>query len=395
MFSSLISRLHVDIGATKDVVELHEYARGLFYLDPPKAHGLGEVGDPWHDIRKRNPGKTKWQVYDHCASLTRLYAVYSIFVDELVSEYLRVLPELYETYDQLPESILNQHRIGFGQILLKLGDTGPYRHLRESDIISQLSHGLSGGRPYSLLNDAFFVDRQNYRSDVLGKLLGYLGVINVCSKIATHPNMKAFLSERIGDAATFESELNGFIKLRNEAAHGQVGQVVGVGQFLAIADFLVLLCEILAEMLTRELHTRKAILGQFVELGVVKEVHYSGKVAIVKMKQIAIAAGEEIVLFRGGNPRFGRIESLQLDGIASNQVAAQDGQELGVALTYKCKVGDLLGRIGSAVAEQPTLFNPEELQTGVAVMPEVDDSRILDEAQSHDAADEEESGAPR
>src|SRR6267154_576404 len=385
MFSNLISRLHLDIRATKHVAELHEYARGLFYMDPPRAQDVGEKVDPWQPIRDRDPGKTKWQVYDHCASVTRIYAVYSIFVDELVSEYLRILPELYETYDQLPEAILNQHRTGFGQILLKLGGTGPYRHLREIDIISQLSHGLSGGRPYALLNDAFFVDRQNYRSDVLGKLLGYLGVTNVCSNIARHPNMKAFLSERIGDAATFESELNGFVKLRNEAAHGQVGQVLGISQFQAVADFLALLCEILAEMLTRALHTRKAILGQFVELGTVIEVHHSGKVAIVKMKPIAIVAGEEIVLFRDGNPRFDRVVSLQVEDIGSAQVVANDGQELGVALTQKCKVGDLLGRIGSAVAEQTALFDPEELQTRVPILSEVDDSSVLDEVQSRDA----------
>ena len=34
--------------------------------------------------------------------------------------------------------------------------------------------------------------------------------------------MKAFISEEIGDTSTFDSELNEFVKLRNEAAHGQV-----------------------------------------------------------------------------------------------------------------------------------------------------------------------------
>jgi hypothetical protein len=389
MSSNLIENLRSDIKATTAVVELHEYARGLFYGGLSGGQGVNDPKSPWEPVLDRDPGKIKWQIFDHCASFTRLYAVYSIFVVDLVSEYLRTLPRLYGKYDQLPEAVLSQHRTGFGQILLKLGVSGPYSHLREIDIISQLSHGLSGGSEYVLLTDAFFVDRQNYRSDVLAKLIGSLGVKDVSSQIARHPAMKAFLSERIGDTATFESELNGFVRLRNEAAHGQVGQVIGFSQFRTTADFVIVLCEILVEMLAHELALRKGVLGQTEEVGTVKEVHYSGKVAVVSMRPITIKVGEELMLVRGKSVRFAKVCSLQQEGKDSSLVAAQDGQELGVTLQLKSKVGDVLRRVESPGAQQQPLFEPADIQSSSPTSLEVEESGQSEEIQDLDSNDGE------
>src|SRR5580692_112299 len=277
MFTSLLIWVRDDVRNTKSLAVLHEHARRLFHEAKPE--------DLWLEFRQNDPGKTLWQIYDHCASLTRLYAVYSIFVEELVSEYLRMLPQLYKSYSELPQAVSRQHRAGFGQILLKLGDVGPYSHLREMEIIPQLSHSLTGGRPYTLLSDAFFLDRQNYRADVLGKLLSSVGIENGSSQIATHSSMRGFLAERIGGTATFESELNNFVKLRNEAAHSEVTEVIGAAKFATIADFLVVLCEILAEILTHASQSRKIALGEFIELGTVLESHYSGKIVVARMNR--------------------------------------------------------------------------------------------------------------
>ena len=263
--------------------------------------------DLWQAVRGQDPGKFAWLVYDHCAALLRLYAVYSIFIEDLVADYLLYLPGLYETYGQLPEVILKQHRTGFGQILLRLGDAGPYRHLREGDIILQLSQGLGGAQPYSLLKDAFFVDRRNYRSDALARLFGSLGVENVCERIAKHPSMRAFLAEKIGNATTFESELDGFVKLRNEAAHTPVDEVIATSRFLKTADFVLLACEILTEIVSRETLLRKAERQPGATLGVVERVYHSGTVAIVGMVPEILAVGDGVALVYKDRVRVARI----------------------------------------------------------------------------------------
>jgi HEPN superfamily protein len=354
MFSGVIGRLRLDTKAIKDVVELHEYSRGLFYAKESVAGQESNVEDLWQVVRGRDPGRSAWQVYDHCAALLRLYAVYSIFLEDLVADYLSTLPEIYETYDLLPEPILKQHRTGFGQIMLKLGDTGPYRHLRENDIILQLSQGMSGARPYTLLKDAFFVDRQNYRSEIVGRLFGNLGLENICSRIAKHPSMERLLAERFGNASTFESELDGFVKLRNEAAHSPVEEVIAASQFLTTADFVLLACEILTDIVSREVLVRKAKCRPGVQLGIVEHVYHAGKVAIVKMAPATLTVGDDIALFRNDRIRIAKVLSIQDNDLAVNSITALEGQEVGVGLDQKCLEGDVIRKLSPEVTVPST-----------------------------------------
>lgn len=345
MFSAPIDRLRVEIKAVRYVVELHEYSRELFYSAPAGIEGEAKSEDLWRAVRERDPGKFAWLVYDHCAALLRLYAVYSIFIEDLVSDYLVFLPGLYETYDQLPESVLRQHRAGFGQILLRLGDAGRYRHLREGDIILQLSQGLGGAQPYSLLKDAFFVDRQNYRTDALTRLFGSLGVENVCERIAKHPSMRAFLAERIGNATTFDSELDGFVKLRNEAAHSPVDEVIATSQFLTAAEFVLLTCEILTEIVSREALLRKAKRRPGPTLGVVEHVYRAGMVAIIGMVPETLTVGDDVALVYMDRVRVARIVSIHENDVPKDTLTAVDGQKVGVGLDQKCRVGEVLRRL--------------------------------------------------
>lgn len=364
MFSGLIGRLRLDAKAIKDVVELHEYSRGLFYSKQPQADDASNTEDLWQAVRARDPGRSAWLVYDHCAALLRLYAVYSIFLEDLVADYLGALPEVYETYDQLPEPILKQHRTGFGQIMLKLGDAGPYRHLRESEIILQLSQGVSGARPYRLLKDAFFVDRQNYRSETLARLFMNLGLENVCSRIARHPSMKAFLAERFGNTTTFESELDGFVKLRNNAAHSPVEEVIATSQFLTMADFVLLACEILTDIVSSEILKCMAERRPGIQLGVVVHVYHAGKVAIVKMTPNTITVGDDIALVRNERIRIAKVLSIQDNDVAVTSLTSLEGQEVGVGLDQHCRVGEVLRRVSPGAAAptaQEPLFTNEEL----------------------------------
>jgi hypothetical protein len=364
MFSSLIEGLRLDIRAIKDVVELHEYSRELFYSKKPQTQAEPVTEDPWQTIRARDPGRSAWQVYDHSAALLRLYAVYSVFLEELVKDYLTVLPELYETYDQLPEPVLKQHRTGFAQIMLRIGDAGPYRHLKESEIVLQLSKGISGERPYTLVKDAFFIDRQNYRSDALARLIGNLAVENVCARLAKHPSMKGFLSEKIGNATTFESELNNFVKLRNEAAHTPVEEIIASNQFLTMADFVLLTCEILTEILSREVLICAASRRQGTQIGIVDHTYRAGRVAILKMAPATVKVGDDIALVRADKVRVAKVISIQVNDVSQTSFTAVEGEEVGLGLDQKCRVGEVLRRVDlkpEPATQQQPLFGVDEL----------------------------------
>ncbi len=265
--------------------------------------------------------------------------------------------------------------------MLKLGDAGPYRHLRENDIILQLSRGVGGARPYTLLKDAFFVDRQNYRSEVLSRLFGTLGLANVCSRIAKHPLMKAFLAERFGNAATFESELDGFVKLRNDAAHSPVEDIIATSQFLTMADFVLLACEILTEIVSRETLLCKAGRQPGIQLGVVEHVYHAGNVAIVRMAAATLTVGDDIAMILDNRIRIAKVLSIQDHDLAVTSLTALEGQEVGVGIDKKCKVGEILRKatIESVVvtAQQPLFSQTELVAVSSASADELEPSETL------------------
>lgn len=351
MFSGLLERLRLDTKAIKNVVELHDHSRELFYSAQEASSP-----DPWSAIRTKDPSRLGWQVYDHCAALLRLYAVYSIFVEDLVGDYLVGLPEIYESYELLPEPILKQHRTGIGHILLKIGETGPYRHLKDSEVILEFSKGMTGARPYTLLKDAFLVDRQNYRSEVLGRLFASLGFTKMCSHVANHPLMKKFIAEILGSESTFSSELDNFVELRNEAAHSPVEDTISTGRFLTIADFVLLTCELIAEIVSESAAARIAERRPSAELGVIEHVYHSGKVAILKMSSATIRVGEEILLVskNGKNTRRAKILSIQENDADAMSVTGANGQEVGIGLDTKCREGEIVRRVLPEVSPQVT-----------------------------------------
>jgi hypothetical protein len=363
IFDGLLARVRIDVLTIKNAAAVREFARTLFYASVPSTPSA-DGSDIWAPVRATELKRSDWQIYDHCAAFTRLYAVYEVFVADLVSEYLQTLPQLYTRYDELPESVLRQHRVGFGQILLKLGIEGPFRHLKEAEIVGMLSNGLTGGTPYSLLKDAFFVERQNYRADVLSRVLATIGVEEPGRRMAKHPKMTAFLEEKRGDATTFESELSRFVQIRNEAAHGEVESVVATQDFYVIADFVMLLCEIVADVVARQVVDRRLALGQYLELGVVEHVYHQGTVAILRAKQGVIAVGDALLIVRGKNWKHANVRAIQINDRSISSFEGH-GEEIGIEMDQKCQEGASIRvecRDTLPEEQQRELFKPEDYQ---------------------------------
>jgi hypothetical protein len=98
MFSVITGNLAEQIDTLKKVLDTHDSLRALIF--PPvdvggegviqaaagNEHGPEIVADNLFrkQIHNSAPTKSSWQVYDHCAVFTRLYAVYEQFIENLV-----------------------------------------------------------------------------------------------------------------------------------------------------------------------------------------------------------------------------------------------------------------------------------------------------------------------
>src|ERR1700726_4912210 len=238
MFSNLTGQLRDQISRIESILLTHDRLRAVIFesAQPAPEVQAGSAIDP--ECKKQLlallgtdlPSKVDWQIYDHCAAFTRIYAAYEQFVNDLVSNYVALLPQLYESYDDLPEGVSINHRIGLGQILIKIGSRKQYKRLEESAVIRALASGLAGSSGYSLVPEAFTAGQRNYKFDVLVELFSQLGIENFGQRIVRHPEVINFMRTTRGESDTVQGELGKLVDYRNEAAHRTVDNIVAVDE---------------------------------------------------------------------------------------------------------------------------------------------------------------------
>jgi hypothetical protein len=372
MFSSLTDQLRNEIARIVSILTTHERLRIVLFERAKAAESadktVGQETNPQVEspldprcieelltlLARDMPRKLDWQIYDHCAAFTRLYAAYEQFVNDLVSNYVDLLPRLYILYDDLPEAVSVNHRIGLGQMLIKIGARKQYRDIDEAAIIRALSGGIAGSSSYSLVPEAFVAERQNYKFNILVEMFSHLGFDNCGQQILRHPATTNFMRLTRGEADTVQGELDKFVDYRNEAAHRVVDNIVAIDEIRKIGQFLGVLGDALAEMVELAVIKRHLELGKSVTVGTVKEVHHRGFVVVASMSKSRLNVGESIIIHNDKTKQCAKTEvvSIHMDDVEQVGVDAEDGQELGIRLTKRAKLGWELRRL-SPLGEKP------------------------------------------
>ncbi len=252
---------------------------------------------------------------------------------------------MFPYYSDLPQPTRTQHRIGAGQILQKWGDSSPYKHLTEAAIASGFVDGIRGQNNYKLLPEAFLIDPQNYRAEILVKVFGYLGLSDCFAFVKKQINLQTFMHTR--DATeTPETLLHDIVERRNQASHGSVSQseVVSVSELSSYADFIRILCGGLAEMVERRVLTRLVEVYQNDVFGQV--VHnFSNNVVGLRCYATFIRVGERLVAKRTKAAMGTTVISIETNRQRCEEAQLIDGQEIGVKLDKKVKEGTLSLRL--------------------------------------------------
>jgi hypothetical protein len=354
MFARLTSQLENEVQTALKVLAVNEAVRDLVISQsdflstlqgemPAGADATVQTAHSLASLVPSAPGKLDWQVYDHCAALTRIYAAYERFVSDLVAEYVSVLPQLYGKYSELPTAVANQHRKGIGHILLKLGETGLYKNIEEEVVVAQLAAGLSGAAGYALLTEAFLIDRQNLRFEALVRLFSSLGFENSGRFIENYPAVSDFVSRERPEGSSAEKELQSFIEYRNEAAHKKVENLLSKEETATIGGFVCALGYALADMVKNETYQRHMVLNHYAVLLKFAGSHYGGKVVVgVLDNGVDLKVGDETVICGKGICQPAILESIQLDGASVTEANGDGAREVGLQLSHKVpKIGEL------------------------------------------------------
>lgn len=335
MFQELLVTARENVSTVRSIIKTNDRLRDIaFGRDAAKKQSFSIL---LQDI----PNLQEWRVYDHCSAVTRLYAIYENFVENLISHWLRLLPELFPQYFDLEERIRNTHQIGVGRLLLEL-KKNRYTHLSIEEVIRGLSRGVAGEAEYDLLPDAFLFHEQNLRKQPLENLFADAGIPNAWTWVDRHRAVKNFVEEVRGSQNTAEGELNELISYRNDAAHGApIDNFLGSSALLELCDFVEALCEALAELVTYQVIERKKSIGQAREIGQITQWFKKHQAGVAKVEETALSVGDRLFLVSKGSfcCQLANIQSIRINDVPLEKLQTITGMEVGLKFDVEAREG--------------------------------------------------------
>jgi hypothetical protein len=338
MFQELVVTLKGNISVVRSIIKTNERLRDIAFGEGAnKKQSSQEYSELFITLTTDIPSVREWRIYDHCAVVTRLYAIYESFVENLISDWLGLLPGLFTSYSDLEERIRNTHQMGVGRLLLDL-KKNRYEHLSIEEVIRSLFRGVTGEEKYHLLPDAFLFHEQNLRREILEKLLADAGIPNTWAWLDKHRTVKNFVEEIRGNQNTAEGELNELISYRNDAAHGAlIDDFLSSNALLELCDFVEALCQALAELVTYQVIERKKSIGIAREIGRITEWFNKPKAAVAKVEKTTLSVGGSVFLVSEACCLLAKIQSIMIDDILIEQVQATTEMEVGLKFDVNAK----------------------------------------------------------
>ena len=331
MFPSLVSNLRHEFDIVRRAVRTNELLRFAF-ANPLDANA--NIDPLVDDIQKNLPNTADWRIYTHCASITRLYSIYDGFVDNLLTDWLTLIPSLVQNYTELDAGIRKTHQQSVGQLLQDL-DQKRYRHIQPQQVLQGLYYGVSGQTPYDLFPKAFLKHSQNLRKDILVGMFERSGIHNCWSWVEAYGGVQDFIINVRGNGNTAEAELQDLLDYRNEASHSYViTEVLSGTAILEKADFLEAVCFALVELVTKNILEYRVPVNQAQFIGTITEVFKKSEavVATMKVKDVQLFVGQELYLYGPTTCHPIRIESIQINDIPAERVTIDVDLEVGLKL---------------------------------------------------------------
>ncbi|CAB3676840.1 MAE_28990/MAE_18760 family HEPN-like nuclease [Achromobacter kerstersii] len=334
MFESVLSRLHNTLDDLSAVVKWHDRLRQSIFAAAVGVQPIVIDEAALNILRTEAPDNITWRLFDHCAAITRIYAVFEQCIIELVEEYAGFLPKVFPNYAKLDEDVRNSHRVGVGHVLMKWSATKPiYGKIAETSIAGGLVDGLRG-TSYTLLADAFLTDSDNYRPDTLNRVFKKIGFDDAYSFVRNSPEVIDFCSSKLLGEHTADSYLNKFVRDRNDAAHGEVSEIANVDSLKNYVLFAILVAEALASLLRSTLIKNGVSSGATLEIGDVAQRFSNNVVGVRATSTTKIFIGQQLYVGRK-TIELVTVESLRVGQTDSTEIQLAPGTEFGARLSKK------------------------------------------------------------
>jgi hypothetical protein len=329
MFAEILNEALADTKTVKSLILTGERLRSFVSSDQADHMAL-RANPVVAEIFRGIPDLSAWRMLDHCASLTRLYAVFERFIGKTVRAWLADMPNMWGVYKDLGETFRTVHRRGVAKVLMDL-DKDRFSNLGVEDVVGGLLNAVNGNPVYSVLPEAFLSDTRSLKRDRIDELFAQVRLEGGWDWLSKHRYVTAFIDEVRGGQNTPDAELRGFVNYRNEAAHGAVDQVLGVGPLTEYADFVVVVCKAIDELVRWNWVRRCKDIGRAKVIGKVSE-RFRDNIVVAKMQKCEITDNMDVILFGQHYCYCAVIESIRVNDVPHNQLSVNGEIEVGLKL---------------------------------------------------------------
>jgi hypothetical protein len=333
IFYNLSDRIKPNLDIIRQSIKLNEKIREL---SSSTANEI-ELSPLFKELIEVIPTDGEWLSYENCAAVTRLYAIYESFVEDLITEWIKELPKLVPKYSDLDERIKETHIDNVGRILRERNKQR-FSELKPSEIIGGLYKGVINAHPYELLTEAFTIHDRNLRKEDLDELLKNAGICqNTWNWVKNSRNVKAFIRDVIQEN-TAEGLLRELIDYRNNAAHAiAINIILGVDELLQLCDFIEMICESLSELATYQFLLKQEKQGQAMKIGSISEWFKKPQAGVAKISSIKLKLGDRLFLISDADCQVAEIISLKINNISLREINVSSETQIGIKFNINAR----------------------------------------------------------
>ncbi|MGC4366770.1 MAE_28990/MAE_18760 family HEPN-like nuclease [Hydrogenophaga sp. R2] len=328
----------------RELSELRSFVASITQISDALANNTDPKARQFTSLRRR---------FDNAAFFVALYAIFESYVEALAAAFAsleaRRLP-----YTELPEKLAAKH-LKHSADLLARGRLGEGRHagLTVGSVVENLYNCLSGVTPYALNEAAVVWHDSNLRARDIDDIFVPLGLEGMCSQVRRGDALIRWHMTVQGLEVTppdglphtvIEERLNDLVERRNQVAHrgGKPANLLGVDGMNETINFIeALSTDLFAMVVGRYLDSRHMVTSAATKLEQVEGdgPFKNGTIIVVLPPEFDLAVGQPIFVAKpSGAARWGRIQSLQLNGAEQETIAvgtpAPDG--IGIGLDFAC-----------------------------------------------------------
>lgn len=166
------------------------------------------------------------KVFEYNSIVISMYGFFEKFIESILVSYLDELCTFVPSYQDLPQSVKENHSILSAQLIQNL-KVPKYENENVSVIATKLHNCFVNNK--SELNTIAFTDHSsNFRISIINEFFSRIGIKAIGSKIKVDTNFHAYLQERLGtdfniqitEESIIYNLLNDLVQRRNDISHG-------------------------------------------------------------------------------------------------------------------------------------------------------------------------------